>query len=92
MTDLTKVKEWLKDADAVIVTAGNGMAKEEGLDILSEENFDDEYGKVADKYDVHTMGMPSTRSLTLGMNNGLSGVNWSTNIRLNMSQVKPCWL
>lgn len=56
MTDLTKVKEWLKDADAVIVTAGNGMAKEEGLDILSEENFDDEYGKVADKYDVHTIG------------------------------------
>ena len=56
MTDLTKVKEWLKDADAVIVTAGNGMAKEEGLDILSEEGFDDQYGKIADKYDVHTIG------------------------------------
>lgn len=27
MTDLTKANEWLKDADAVIVTAGNGMAK-----------------------------------------------------------------
>lgn len=30
MADFTKVKEWIKDADAVIVTAGNGMAKEEG--------------------------------------------------------------
>ena len=26
MADFTKVKEWIKDADAVIVTAGNGMA------------------------------------------------------------------
>lgn len=56
MADFTKVKEWIKDADAVIVTAGNGMAKEEGLDILSEENFDDQFGKIADKYDVHTIG------------------------------------
>ncbi len=56
MADFTKAKEWIKDADAVIVTAGNGMAKEEGLDILSEENFDDQFGKIADKYDVHTIG------------------------------------
>ena len=73
MTDLTKVKEWLKDADAVIVTAGNGMAKEEGLDILSEENFDDEYGKVADKYDVHTMGCRQTHfpnPQSMAMQNG----------------------
>lgn len=56
MADFTKVKEWIKDADAVIVTAGNGMAKEEGLDILSEENFDNQFGKIADKYDVHTIG------------------------------------
>lgn len=56
MTDFTKAKKWLNDADAVIVTAGNGMAREEGLDILSEENFDDLYGDVAEKYDVHTIG------------------------------------
>lgn len=56
MTDLTKAKEWLAKADAVIVTAGNGMAKEESLDILSEEGFDDQFGKIADKYDVHTIG------------------------------------
>lgn len=56
MTDLNTTKQWLKDAEAVIVTAGNGMACEEGLDILSEENFDDDFGKVAEKYDVHTIG------------------------------------
>lgn len=56
MANLTDAKKWLKDADAVIVTAGNGMAKTEGLDILSEENFDDNYGQVAEKYDVHTIG------------------------------------
>lgn len=56
MTNLTDAKKWLKDADAIIVTAGNGMAREEGLDILSEENFDDQFGKIADKYDVHTIG------------------------------------
>lgn len=56
MTDYTKAKKWLDDADAVIVTAGNGFAREEGLDILSEENFDDQFGKIAEKYDVHTIG------------------------------------
>ena len=56
MADFTQVKEWIKNADAVIVTAGNGFAQTEGLDILSEENFDDQFGKVADKYDVHTIG------------------------------------
>ena len=56
MADFTQVKEWIKNADAVIVTAGNGFARTEGLDILSEENFDDQFGKVADKYDVHTIG------------------------------------
>lgn len=56
MTSLTDAKKWIADAEAVIVTAGNGMAREEGLDILSEENFDDNFGKIAEKYDVHTIG------------------------------------
>lgn len=55
MTDINQAKKWLNDADAVIVTAGNGMAQEEGLDILSEESFDQEFGRLADKYDVHTI-------------------------------------
>ena len=56
MADLVTAKKWLKNANTVIVTAGNGMAKEEELDILSEEGFDDQFGKIADKYDVHTIG------------------------------------
>lgn len=56
MADLVTAKKWLKNANTVIVTAGNGMAKEEGLDILSEKGFDDQFGKIADKYDVHTIG------------------------------------
>ncbi len=53
---MIKQKKLIASADAVIVTAGNGMAKEEGLDILSEEGFDDEFGAIAEKYDVHTIG------------------------------------
>lgn len=56
MTDLEKAKQWLQDADAIVVTAGNGLAQEEGLDILSEEGFDDNFGQLADRYDVHTIG------------------------------------
>lgn len=56
MTNFEQAKAWLKDADAVIVTAGNGMAINEGLDILSEEKFDDQFGEIAEKYDVHTIG------------------------------------
>lgn len=52
----SKAKQWLKDSDAIIVTAGNAMAQEEGLDILSEENFDNQFGDIAEKYDVHTIG------------------------------------
>lgn len=56
MADFTTAKKWLKNANTVIVTAGNGMAQSEGLDILSEERFDDQFGKIAAKYDVHTIG------------------------------------
>ena len=42
MANFDQAKKLIASADAVIVTAGNGMAKEEGLDILSEEGFDDE--------------------------------------------------
>lgn len=56
MANFKKAKEWLQAADAVIVTAGNGFAQEEGLDILSEEGFDDDFGRIAEKYDVHTIG------------------------------------
>ncbi|RVU70146.1 MULTISPECIES: Sir2 family NAD-dependent protein deacetylase [Lactobacillus] len=56
MADIKQAKKWLADADAVVVTAGNGLAREEGLDILSEEEFDNHFGKIAEKYHVHTIG------------------------------------
>lgn len=56
MEKLQQAKNWLNDADAIIVTAGNGFAREEGLDILSEEEFDNNFGKIAEKYNVHTIG------------------------------------
>ncbi|WP_279034524.1 Sir2 family NAD-dependent protein deacetylase [Lactobacillus intestinalis] len=56
MTEVEQAKKWLSDANAIIVTAGNGFAQEEGLDILSEENFDNDFGEIAEKYDVHTIG------------------------------------
>ena len=55
MADLSKVKNWIKDADSIIVTAGNGMAISEGLDILSEKNFDQDFPQIAKKYHVHTI-------------------------------------
>ena len=57
MADLVTAKKWLKNANTVIVTAGNGMAKEEGLEILSEEGFDDQLGKITDKYAVQQIGV-----------------------------------
>ena len=56
MEKLQQAKNWLNHADAIIVTAGNGFAREEGLDILSEEEFDNNFGKIAEKYNVHTIG------------------------------------
>lgn len=56
MEKIKQAKEWLAQADSIIVTAGNGISQTEGLDILSEENFDDNFGEIASKYDVHTIG------------------------------------
>lgn len=55
MTKIEQIQEWLKDADAVIVTAGNGFAKMEGLDMLDDSVFDIEYPDIAKKYNVHTI-------------------------------------
>lgn len=55
MTNLNDVKELIASADSILITAGNGFAKNEGLDILSE-NFDQDFSEIAKKYDVHTIG------------------------------------
>ncbi len=75
MTDYSTAKKWFKDSDAVIVTAGNGLSQEEGLDILSEEDFDNRYGEIAENMMFIQLAMLLIRSLILGMNSGNSGVS-----------------
>lgn len=55
MEDIEQVKNWLNKADAVIITAGNGFAQMEGLDMLGSENFSKDYPEVASKYHVETI-------------------------------------
>ncbi|CCI84275.1 hypothetical protein FC52_GL001396 [Lactobacillus pasteurii DSM 23907 = CRBIP 24.76] len=54
MTKIQEAKTWLKDADAVIVTAGNRMAINEGLDIFSE-NFMQEFPDWAEKTEANNI-------------------------------------
>lgn len=53
MTQIEQAKTWLKDADNIIVTAGNGFSIMEGLDMLDDTTFDVEHSKTAKKYHVH---------------------------------------
>ncbi|WEV38562.1 Sir2 family NAD-dependent protein deacetylase [Lactobacillus sp. ESL0680] len=64
MDNIDKAKKLLADAEVVIVTAGNGMAQIEGLDILAQEKFDQEFPTIAQKYDVHTIGDALDKKLT----------------------------
>ncbi|MDF7638345.1 Sir2 family NAD-dependent protein deacetylase [Lactobacillus sp. ESL0791] len=56
MTKIKHAQQLLAAADAVIVTAGNGFAKAEGLDILSSQDFAAAFPELAIKYDVRTIG------------------------------------
>lgn len=47
MKDFKQIQEWLAEADAVIVTAGNGFAQMEGLDMFEDVAFPIEYKKLA---------------------------------------------
>lgn len=55
MNKIEEVKEWIAEADAVIVTAGNGFAQMEGLDMLSDKAFAQDYPEIAQKYHVNTI-------------------------------------
>lgn len=55
MNKIEEVKKWLDEADTIIVTAGNGFAQMEGLDMLSDETFAQDYPDVAKKYHVNTI-------------------------------------
>lgn len=55
MEDIEQAKKWLNEADAIIITAGNGLAQIEGLDMLGSNNFAKNYPEVANKYHVTTI-------------------------------------
>lgn len=55
MEDIEQAKKWLNEADAVIITAGNGFAQMEGLDMLAGESFKEDYPEIANKYHVETI-------------------------------------
>lgn len=55
MTTIEQAKNWLKAADAIIVTAGNRYVNYEGLDILSEA-FTQEFPKWAEKTKANNIG------------------------------------
>lgn len=64
MENLGRAKSLVKDANVIIVTAGNGFAKSEGLDLLGQANFDDDFFEVAQKYDIHSVGDALDKKLT----------------------------
>ena len=55
MKDFKQIQKWLAEADAVIVTAGNGFAQMEGLDMFEDAAFPIEYQAVSKKYHVKTI-------------------------------------
>ncbi|RMC60170.1 Sir2 family NAD-dependent protein deacetylase [Lactobacillus sp. ESL0260] len=56
MENLNKAKQLVQEAEAVVVVAGNGLAKVEGLDLLGQADFERDFPSVAQKYDVHSVG------------------------------------
>ncbi|WEV71139.1 Sir2 family NAD-dependent protein deacetylase [Lactobacillus sp. ESL0785] len=56
MEDFSKARKMLADADAIIVTAGNGMAQVEGLDMLSQEQFACNFPMLVQKENILTVG------------------------------------
>lgn len=56
MENLNKARQLVQNADTVIVVAGNGLAKTEGLDLLGQEDFEQSFPGVVQKYGVHSVG------------------------------------
>ncbi|WEV41194.1 Sir2 family NAD-dependent protein deacetylase [Lactobacillus sp. ESL0681] len=52
MENLKQAKQLIADAEVVIVTAGNGLAQIEGLDILDKKDFQNNFATVVQKYGV----------------------------------------
>ncbi|MEB3364120.1 hypothetical protein SDC49_11455 [Lactobacillus sp. R2/2] len=56
MENLNKAKQLVQEAEAVVIVAGNGLAKVEGLDLLGQVDFERDFPSIAQKYDVHSVG------------------------------------
>ncbi len=58
MKDFKQIQKWLAEADAVIVTAGNGFAQMEGLDMFEDAAFPIEYQAVSKNIMLKLLQMP----------------------------------
>lgn len=56
MENLSKAKHLVADADVMIIVAGNGMAKLEGLDLLGQASFAQDFPTITEKYHVNSVG------------------------------------
>lgn len=56
MENLIKAQQLVNEAEVIIVIAGNKFAKLEGLDLLGQDSFDQDFPLIAKKYDVHSIG------------------------------------
>jgi NAD-dependent SIR2 family protein deacetylase len=56
MDNLNKAYQLIDDADVVVVTAGNGLAKIEGLDLLGQTKFSQEFPEIFKNYGVLSVG------------------------------------
>lgn len=56
MENLNKARQLVQNAETVVVVAGNGLAKTEGLDLLGQADFERDFPDIVEKYDVHSVG------------------------------------
>ena len=56
MENLNKARELVQNAAVVVVVAGNGLAKVEGLDLLGQQDFEQSFPGLVQKYGVHSVG------------------------------------
>lgn len=64
MENLSKARRLVKEAQVIIVVAGNKMAKIEGLDLLGHKSFEQSFPTIVQKYHVHSVGYALDEKLT----------------------------
>ncbi|MCZ3621757.1 Sir2 family NAD-dependent protein deacetylase [Lactobacillus mulieris] len=56
MADFEKARKIINEADAILITAGNGFASLDGFDMLDEASFKIQYPDLVEKYNFKTIG------------------------------------